>query len=145
VGNGSDELLAPIMRACAGAGTRVAYAVPTYSLYETLVALQEGESVQVPFGPDWALPAALFGADALVIVVCHPNSPWGTAVPVASIEALAREAMRLVVVDEAYVDFADESAPPLIVLHALTVAVFSMRGAVRQDMSVVKRAGSKAL
>ena len=78
VGNGSDELLALIMRACVGAGTRVAYAIPTYSLYETLVALQEGEAVQVPYGPDWTLPAALFGADAAVILVCHPNSPSGT-------------------------------------------------------------------
>ncbi len=114
VGNGSDELLALIMRACVGAGTRVAYAIPTYSLYETLVALQEGEAVQVPYGPDWALPAALFGADAAVILVCHPNSPSGTAVPVATIEALAREATGLVVVDEAYVDFADESALRLL-------------------------------
>jgi histidinol-phosphate aminotransferase len=114
VGNGSDELLGLIMRACVGAGTRVAYAVPTYSLYQTLVALQEGVAVEVPYDHDWALPEALARAGATVTLVCHPNSPSGTAVPIPVIENLARESAGLVVVDEAYADFADESALVLL-------------------------------
>src|SRR5450756_1103802 len=47
VGNGSDELLSMILRACIGAGDRVVFPYPTYSLYDTLVTLQEGQLVHV--------------------------------------------------------------------------------------------------
>jgi histidinol-phosphate aminotransferase len=114
VGNGSDELLGLVMRACVGSGSRVAYAVPTYSLYDTLVAIQEGTAVRLPYGPDWTLPAELSRSDAVLTLVCHPNSPSGTPVPIAAIESLARATQGLVVVDEAYVDFAEETALPLI-------------------------------
>src|SRR5215470_15060247 len=45
VGNGSDELLSLIVRACVGVGERVVFPYPTYSLYDTLVTIQEGEAV----------------------------------------------------------------------------------------------------
>jgi histidinol-phosphate aminotransferase len=114
VGNGSDELLGLVLRTCVDPGGRVAYAVPTYSLYDTLVAVQGGVSVQVPYGPDWALPAALRSAEARVTFVCHPNSPSGTGVALGEIEALAQVTPGLVVVDEAYVDFAETSALALV-------------------------------
>src|ERR1043166_6313408 len=47
VGNGSDELLNLIVRACAGPGDRVVFPYPTYSLYDTLVTIQEGEAVHI--------------------------------------------------------------------------------------------------
>ncbi len=125
VGNGSDELLSLIMRACVERGTRVAYPVPTYSLYDTLVAIQEGVPVRVPYGPDWHLPAGLVGADAVVTLVCHPNSPSGTAVPLRVVEDLARAVEGLVVVDEAYADFADETALPLVHRRANVVVLRS--------------------
>ena len=45
VGNGSDELLSIVMRCFVGAGDRVCYPEPTYTLYDTLVAIQEGAKV----------------------------------------------------------------------------------------------------
>src|SRR5262245_50497277 len=53
-GNGSDELLSMIVRACVGEGGRVAYPTPTYSLYDTLMTIQEGEVVHVPYPPDFS-------------------------------------------------------------------------------------------
>jgi histidinol-phosphate aminotransferase len=65
----------------------------------------------VEFGPDFALPRALFGAEAKVIFVTSPNSPSGTSHPAKVIAALADSVPHaLVVVDEAYADFADENA-----------------------------------
>ena len=58
-GNGSDELLALLLRATVDPGDRVAFAVPTYSLYETLVAVQGGEVVRVDYAEDWGVPPAL--------------------------------------------------------------------------------------
>ncbi len=116
-GNGSDELIALVLRAAIDPGDRVAFPVPTYSLYEVLVATQGGEAVMVPFGEDFALPAALADARARVTFLCNPNSPSGTLVPRGEVEALARSVAGILVVDEAYVDFARETALPLLGRH----------------------------
>ncbi len=113
-GNGSDELLAMVLRACVEPGDRVAYPVPTYSLYDTLVAIAGGTAVRLAWPPDYSLPPALAETDARVIFVCNPNAPSGTVVPVDAVAALSTRATGLVVVDEAYVDFADDSALRLV-------------------------------
>jgi histidinol-phosphate aminotransferase len=116
-GNGSDDLLAMLFRACVEAGTspEVAYPVPTYSLYDTLAQIQGTTPATVPFGPDFTLPVdALLAAGARLNLICNPNSPSGTFTPVSTIADFARRAKGVVVVDEAYVDFARESALPLL-------------------------------
>jgi histidinol-phosphate aminotransferase len=116
-GNGSDDLLAMLFRACvdAGAPRQVAYPVPTYSLYDTLAAIEDAKPSTVPFPADFALPVeALLALQARLTIICSPNSPSGTVTPLSVIEDFARRAAGLVVVDEAYVDFARESALPLL-------------------------------
>lgn len=135
VGNGSDELLSLIVRACVDPDDVVAYPYPTYSLYDTLVEIQAGRAYRVSYPDSFALPKGLWSVDAKLLFLCHPNSPSGTAVPVDTIAALAREKPRtLVVVDEAYVDFAAESAmklvphlPNVLVLRTLSKS-FSLAG-----------------
>ncbi len=114
VGNGSDEILALIMKACIEPGERVVYPYPTYSLYDTLVTIEEGEAVHVPFPADFSLPVGLAKAAGKVTIICHPNSPSGTPVPIDQMRELARQVPGLLVVDEAYVDFADATALPLV-------------------------------
>jgi histidinol-phosphate aminotransferase len=114
VGNGSDELLALIVRACVGTGDRVVFPYPTYSLYDTLVVMQEGEIVHLPYPADFSLPEGLETARGRLTFVCHPNSPSGTAVPIAALRRLAEQVAGVLVVDEAYVDFAEHSALPLL-------------------------------
>ena len=113
-GNGSDELLAILLRATIDPGDRVAYPVPTYSLYETLVQMQGGVVVAVPWTADWRIPSALASTGARVTFLCNPNAPSGTFVPVAEIEALARDLAGVLLVDEAYVDFAADHAMRLV-------------------------------
>jgi histidinol-phosphate aminotransferase len=115
-GNGSDELLGMIFRAALGRGDTVAYAVPTYSLYDTLAAVQEARIASVPFGRDFKLPAdTLARLRARLTIVCNPNSPSGTLTPARVLAALAQKlGGRLLVIDEAYVDFADENALALL-------------------------------
>jgi histidinol-phosphate aminotransferase len=114
VGNGSDELLSLIVRACIGAGDRVVFPYPTYSLYDTLVTLQDGKLIHIPYPDDFSLPPGLAEASGRLTFVCHPNSPSGTPVPIPALRELARTVAGLLVVDEAYVDFADDSALPLV-------------------------------
>ncbi|HXN32209.1 MAG TPA: histidinol-phosphate transaminase [Polyangiaceae bacterium] len=114
-GNGSDELLAIVLRSCAGPGDRVVYPTPTYTLYDTLVAIQGATTIAVPFPDDFRLPVELLGEQGQVLtIVCNPNAPSGTLAPIVAIEELASSVRGLVVVDEAYVDFASDSALPLV-------------------------------
>ncbi len=126
-GNGSDELLALLLRATIDPGDRVAFPVPTYSLYDTLVAVQAGAAVHVPWPDDWTIPPALADADARVTFLCNPNAPSGSHRPVAEVEALARAVAGVLVVDEAYADFADGNAMSLVgrVPNVLVLRTFS--------------------
>jgi histidinol-phosphate aminotransferase len=136
-GNGSDDLLSMLFRACVDAGSvgQVAYPVPTYSLYDTLVAIQGAEPARVPFPADFALPIAeLLATSARLTIICNPNSPSGTLTPLSAILDFARRATGLVVVDEAYVDFAGETSlsllgdcPNLVVLRTFSKS-FSLAG-----------------
>src|SRR5579863_7253748 len=115
-GNGSDELLAMVFRAVLGAADSVAYPVPTYSLYDTLALVQEARILHFPVGTDFALPLdALAHARANLTIVCSPNSPSGTLTPARKLATLAKRLDgRLLVIDEAYVDFADGNALSLV-------------------------------
>ena len=118
-GNGSDELLSMIFRAALGAGDRVAYALPTYSLYDTLAAIQEARVTAVPLEAGFAQPLEALGRErAQLTMVCSPNSPCGTLAPAEGLERLARRlGRRRLVIDEAYVDFAEEKALGLVRRH----------------------------
>ena len=116
-GNGSDEILSILLRCFVGPGSRVAFPVPTYSLYDTLVEIQDGVPVRVDFPADFSLPEALAGQDAALTFLCNPNAPSGTLVSLAEIAELAGAVAGILVVDEAYVDFAASegaSSVPLI-------------------------------
>lgn len=123
-GNGSDELLAIILRACVAPGDRVVYPKPTYTLYDTLVAIQGGKAETVAFPADFRLPIEqLQEQGQKLTIICNPNAPSGTLAPVDAIATLARSVKGLVVVDEAYVDFASDSALRLVHTHENVVVL----------------------
>jgi histidinol-phosphate aminotransferase len=136
-GNGSDELLSLLLRCFVGARDRVAFPLPTYSLYDTLVAIQGGESAAVNYPADFSLPEALASQNAVITFLCNPNSPSGTLVPVQDIHRLAESVAGVLVVDEAYIDFSlGEAAsvlplvrrlPNLVVLRTFSKS-FSLAG-----------------
>jgi len=117
VGNGSDDLLTMLTRATVGADDVVVYPTPTYSLYDTLVTIQEGRSLTIPFPSDFSLPPALAFAEGRLLLLCNPNSPSGTCASVDAIAGLVESFDGVVVVDEAYVDFAPASSLPLLAGH----------------------------
>ena len=124
VGNGSDEILTLLLRSVVDPGQTVAYPVPTYSLYDSLVAIQGGVAERHPFPEDFSLPESLLRSRARLRIVCNPNSPSGTVVPQSDLERLARTFPEgLLAIDEAYVDFADESAVSLVGAHSNVVVL----------------------
>ncbi len=115
VGNGSDDLLTMLVRAIASADRAVAFPVPTYVLYRTLAAMQDAPALEVPFDDTYALPVdRLARADAALTLVANPNSPSGTCAPTAALARLASRLTGVLAIDEAYTEFADESALELV-------------------------------
>jgi histidinol-phosphate aminotransferase len=119
-GNGSDDLLTIVTRAFVGPGDSAAFASPSYLLYTTLVSLQDGRGVIIPYRADWTLdPGAFRQPDIKLAYLANPNSPSGTALNRSQVAELAAALDCPLVVDEAYADFADDSCQsmPLIADH----------------------------
>jgi histidinol-phosphate aminotransferase len=144
-GNGSDDCLTILFRGFLDPGERVACPWPTYGLYDTLASIQGAELVRLPFrqtGRLFELPADLARQRAKMIILANPNNPSATLVPVEALRKLCDAAApnAIVVVDEAYVDFAlgaglDASLlpylgqhPNLVVLRTLSKS-YSLAGA----------------
>jgi histidinol-phosphate aminotransferase len=114
-GNGSDEILTIATRTFVPARGTIAFPEPTYSLYPVLAKLQEAKANPVAWEKDWALPiAALAATKADAIYLANPNAPSGTFVPPAKVAELAEKFAGLLLVDEAYVGFAETNCLPLL-------------------------------
>ncbi|MBM0743873.1 histidinol-phosphate transaminase [Phormidium sp. CLA17] len=115
VGNGSDDILNILVRACTELGRSVVYPTPTYVLYRTLAEIQPANVVEISYRDDFQLPIEeLVAAKGAVTFIASPNSPSGHVVPTEDLQLLASELSGVLVVDEAYVDFADETALSLV-------------------------------
>ncbi len=115
VGNGSDEILNVLIRSCAeGCDRKVVYPMPTYVLYRTLSAMQPASVVEVPYG-NFQLPIEdLVAANGAITFIASPNSPSGHTVPLDDLRKLAQRVSGIVAIDEAYADFAEYTALPLV-------------------------------
>lgn len=114
-GNGSDEILAFAFRAFCGEGRPAAFADITYGFYEAQAALFGLEARRVPLREDFSLNVEDYLDFPGTVVIANPNAPTGMTVPVPEIRRLLEtDRDRVVVVDEAYVDFGAESCVPLV-------------------------------
>lgn len=115
-GNGSDELLTILVRGMVGEGQRLRLPHPSYILYRTLADIQGAAWEEVSFQPDWSLPAEFSQSDESLrlVLLPNPNSPSGTMIAPDEVEAIAGRLECPLVVDEAYVDFADTNCLDLV-------------------------------
>ena len=113
-GNGSDEILSFAFRAFCGEGKAVAYADITYGFYKVWAALYGLQSTVVPLREDFSLCVEDYMAVPGTLFIANPNAPTGMVVPRSEIcRLLEADRDRIVVVDEAYVDFGADSCVPL--------------------------------
>jgi histidinol-phosphate aminotransferase len=117
-GDGSDDVIMMIARSALQPGRRCAYPVPTFDFYFTQVQIQGAERIEVPLDDDFRLPVdALIDARADVTFIANPNSPTGIAAPTDALAEIAAGLDGLVVIDEAYADFAEDNALELLDRH----------------------------
>lgn len=119
-GQGGDDILNLIVRACAAEGDRVASLFPSYTLYETLAALQGAALVGVENIEEFR------DVDAKVCFVCNPSAPTGLWTELEALDALAPRLDGLLVIDEAYADFAKKTCVPLAAKHPNVIVVRSL-------------------
>lgn len=126
-GNGSDEVLAFAFRAFCGEGKGVAFADITYGFYKSQVALFGLDATRIPLREDFTLNVDDYMDFPGTIVIANPNAPTGIAVPRSDIQRLLEaDPDRVVIVDEAYVDFGAESCVPMIFRYDNLLVVQTM-------------------
>lgn len=114
LGNGSDEAIDLLVRlTCIPGQDSILILPPTYGMYEVAANLNDVAIQRLPLTADFQLSAeivaGIIASDAKLVFVCSPNNPTGNLLHADAIEEVLRGFRGLVVVDEAYADFA--SAP----------------------------------
>lgn len=134
VGRGSDEAIDLLVRAlCRPGGDSIVITPPTFGMYAVCARLHGTRVVEVPLvdradglGCDFAAIAeATLSTGAKLVFLCSPGNPSGTLLPLTEISALARrlEGRALVVVDEAYIEYADGASAVTLLDRQRNVAV----------------------
>ncbi|SHF15733.1 histidinol-phosphate aminotransferase [Microbulbifer donghaiensis] len=128
VGNGSDEVLAHSFYSFFRRDEPLLFPDITYSFYPVYCQLYDIEYRTVPLREDFSLAVEDYSGPAAGVILANPNAPSGRYLPLPEIEKLLQlQPQRVVVVDEAYIDFGGESAvqlidryPNLLVVHTLS-------------------------
>jgi len=106
VGNGSDEILTMLTRVFVPEGGLIVSMSPSYILFKSLAEIQGASFQDVPFSSHWDLPSDWPAPQAQLIFLTNPNSPSGTMVSPQRLQSWAESLKCPLVLDEAYVDFA---------------------------------------
>lgn len=135
VGNGSDEAIDLVFRVfCEPRKDNVVAITPSYGMYKVAAAMNDVELREVALGENFSLPTdellAATDEHTKAIFLCSPNNPTGNSFPREEMLRLVDEFEGLVVVDEAYIDFAEAESlkseifncPNLIILQTLSKA-----------------------
>lgn len=110
--NGGDDLLAICTRAFCDGRRPMAYAQPTYSLYPVLAQIQGCETIELVRRDNWL--SDLAKVNAPLTIICNPNAPTTDFIDIEELDKLAGALEGVLLIDEAYVDFARDNAIRLI-------------------------------
>jgi len=107
-GNGSSEIISNVFSACFSSGSSIAVPDPSFPLYYTMASIHQVEYIHVPTREDWSVDLdSLLESGANAVVLINPNAPTGLLNTFSEVERLVSHFPGLVILDEAYMDFAD--------------------------------------
>lgn len=130
-GNGSDELIDFLIRAfCEPRTDKILTFTPTFGMYSVCAGINNVEVIQEPFNQNFQidiekLQPTLNDENLKIIFICSPNNPTGNSIDKEVILSIARSFSGLVVVDEAYIDFAEESLVNQNISNLFVLQTFS--------------------
>ena len=121
-GNGSNELIQAVLMVTMASGKRVLISEPTFMLYRQVATVLGGDVESVLLTPNLKYDSAAIlntveARQPDVTIICSPNNPTGCAIDEAALRSILRASRGLVVVDEAYHEFAEHSVVPLLHEH----------------------------
>jgi histidinol-phosphate aminotransferase len=114
-GCGSDDVLDSAIRACCDAGATIAIGAPTFSVVPDFAEVNEAAIASVELERDGSLDAdKLLATRADLYYLCSPNNPTGTRIHDDALTTLLAGTDAIVLLDEAYADYADGDATGLL-------------------------------
>jgi histidinol-phosphate aminotransferase len=114
VGNGSDEVLAFCFMAFFDAEHPILFPDITYSFYEVYASLCRIQSRLIPLTQDFRIDPDDYRRDSGGVVIANPNAPTAIALNLDEIRTIVKSCSRAAIIDEAYVEFCNQSALPLL-------------------------------
>lgn len=126
-GNGSDEVLGMIFLAFFDEHSKIAYPDISYGFYKVFAKSFGIDGTAIPLKEDFTVDVDAFIASGRHIILANPNAPTGYVLPVSEIERMvASDENRLVIIDEAYVDYGNETCIPLTKKYKNLIVVHTM-------------------
>ncbi len=124
VGNGADEVLGFCMMSFFKPGMKVCFPDITYDFYRTYATTYRLNFVQFPLKKDLSIDVEDYVHTDRDVILANPNNPTGKAIPVSDIERIvAQDPKRMVIIDEAYVDYGNESCVDLVRKYSNLVVI----------------------
>ena len=118
MGNSSDEVMERAIRMFLGRGDKAVTFTPTFSVFKCCVNYADADFVGIPLRDDFSVDIAVmetaFTPEAKLLYLCSPNNPTANQLKRREVETLIDEFPGIVLVDEAYAEYADYSVVPLI-------------------------------
>jgi len=149
IGNGSDEIIDIIFKVFIDPRDEVVFFNPSYGMYKVLATLYGAKIREINLNPDFSIPDSSFTARGKIMFICSPNNPNGKSFGNATILKMCGNFPGIVVVDEAYAEFSEQTAlsllkkvKNLIVIRTLSksFSLASLRfGYALADASIIKK------
>ena len=119
IGDGSDELLQCLFNAICEEGTKVVVMNPSFSMYSEYAKIYRASAIKVDANQDFsfnldAMLKAIKENDPKLVVLCSPNNPTGIMLSEEEVRAIIESTSGLVLLDEAYVEFAGDGLIKLV-------------------------------
>lgn len=141
LGNGSDEIIDLLFRCfCIPSKDQVIISSPTYGMYKVSAAINEVGLIDIPLSKKFELETdkiiqTLKKETSKMLFICSPNNPTGKTFPANQIVEILENTNKLVIIDEAYIQFSDQESlkekidkyPNLVVLQTLS-KLFGLAG-----------------
>ncbi len=119
VGNGSNEMIQSVVNSIVETGTKVVLPEPTFSVYNQVIKVMNGEVTSVPLNDDFSfniprLASRVASIKPALTIICSPNNPTGNVISSRDLQTILRNSDGIVVVDQAYLEIGGEDFAPLL-------------------------------